>query len=59
MKEIPREEWAKETIREAASACSAENTISPETDAIKALAMMNQSGVSRLLVADTAAWWGW
>ena len=52
VKEIPREAWCRETIREAASPCSAENTISPETDAIKALAMMNQSGVSRLLVVD-------
>ena len=52
VKEIPREAWSRETIREAASPCSPENTISPETDAIKALAMMNQSGVSRLLVVD-------
>lgn len=52
VKEIPREEWDRETIREAASPCSAENTISPSTDAIKALAMMNQTGVSRLLVVD-------
>ena len=52
MKEIPREAWDRETIREAASPCSPENTISPDTDAIKALAMMNQSGVSRLLVVE-------
>jgi Zn-dependent protease/CBS domain-containing protein len=52
VKEIPRENWTHETIREAASACSAENTISPNTDAIKALASMNQSGVSRLLVVE-------
>jgi Zn-dependent protease len=52
VKEIPREDWGRETIREAASPCSAENTISPGTDAVKALAMMNQSGVSRLLVVD-------
>ena len=50
VKEIPREAWSRETIREAASQCSPENTISPDTDAIKALAMMTQSGVSRLLV---------
>jgi Zn-dependent protease len=52
VKEIPREAWDRETIREAASPCSPENTISPGTDAIKALAMMNQSGVSRLLVVE-------
>jgi Zn-dependent protease/CBS domain-containing protein len=52
VKEIPREAWGRETVREAASACSAENTISPDTDAIKALALMNQSGVTRLLVVE-------
>jgi Zn-dependent protease/CBS domain-containing protein len=52
VKEIPREKWSRETIREAASPCSPENTIPPQTDAIKALAMMNQSGVSRLLVVE-------
>jgi CBS domain-containing protein len=52
VKDIPREAWDRETIREAASPCSEENTISPDTDAIKALAMMTQSGVSRLLVVE-------
>jgi Zn-dependent protease/CBS domain-containing protein len=52
VKEIPREKWSRETIREAASPCSPENTIPPQTDAIKALAMMTQSGVSRLLVVE-------
>jgi len=52
VKDIPREAWDRETIREAASPCSEENTISPGTDAIKALSMMNQSGVSRLLVVE-------
>jgi Zn-dependent protease/CBS domain-containing protein len=52
VKEIPREAWSRETIREAASQCSPENTIAPDTDAIKALAMMNQTGVSRMLVVE-------
>ncbi len=52
VKEIPREEWSRETIREVADPCSADNSISPQTDAIKALAMMSQGGVSRLLVVD-------
>jgi Zn-dependent protease/predicted transcriptional regulator len=52
VKEIPRQAWSRETIREVASPCSAENTISPQTDAIKALAMMNQGGISRLLVVE-------
>jgi Zn-dependent protease/CBS domain-containing protein len=52
VKEIPREKWNSETIREAASPCSPENTIPPQTDAVKALAMMSQGGVSRLLVVE-------
>jgi Zn-dependent protease/CBS domain-containing protein len=52
VKEIPRENWTHETIREAATACSPDNTISPDTDAIKALGRMNQTGVSRLLVVE-------
>jgi Zn-dependent protease/CBS domain-containing protein len=52
VKEIPREAWGRETIRAAAGNCSPENTISPKTDAIKALAMMNQTGNSRLLVVE-------
>jgi predicted transcriptional regulator len=52
VKEIPQEAWSRETVREAARPCSADNTISPATDAIKALAVMNQSGVSRMLVVE-------
>jgi Zn-dependent protease/CBS domain-containing protein len=52
VKEIPREAWSRETVREAASPISAENTISAATDAVKALAMMNQSAASRLLVVE-------
>ncbi len=52
VKEVPREEWGREPIRDLASACSPENTIAPQTDAIKALAMMNQTGISRLMVVE-------
>jgi len=52
VQEIPREDWGRVTLREAASGCSPDNTISPQTDAIKALARMNQTGVSRLLVVE-------
>jgi len=52
VKEIPQEAWGRETIREAASPCSADNTISPATDAVKALGMMSQGGVSRMLVVE-------
>ncbi len=52
VKEIPREAWGRETVGPLASRCTPENTIEPEADATKALALMNQTGVSRLLVVE-------
>ncbi len=52
VKEVPREDWERETVGHLAAPCSAENTITPDTDAVKALARMNQTGSSRLLVID-------
>jgi Zn-dependent protease/predicted transcriptional regulator len=52
VKDIPREAWSRTTIHDLANTCSVENTISPQTDAIKALGAMNQTGVSRLLVVE-------
>ena len=37
---------------EIAERCPPEIFIAPETDAVKALAIMNQTGLSRLLVAE-------
>ncbi len=52
VKEIPRNEWAYRTVGEVAKRCAVDNTISPEADAVKALAKMNRTGRSRLLVID-------
>ncbi|MCX5890488.1 MAG: site-2 protease family protein [Deltaproteobacteria bacterium] len=52
IKEIPKEQWSRETVAEMAKKCAPEATIGPETDAVKALAIMNQTGLSRLLVAE-------
>jgi Zn-dependent protease/CBS domain-containing protein len=52
IKEVPRENWTQETVGALVSRGSRENTISPETDAVKALALMNKAGISRLLVAE-------
>lgn len=52
IKEIPRERWSQETIGKLANQCSVENTISPETDAVQALALMNRTGNTRLLVVE-------
>jgi CBS domain-containing protein len=52
VKEVPREEWAQKRIGELAANCSVDNTLTPDTDAIKALALMNRTGVSRLMVTE-------
>jgi Zn-dependent protease/predicted transcriptional regulator len=49
---IPREEWATQTVGAVSLACNEETTVSPEEDANKALAIMNRTGNSRLLVVD-------
>ncbi len=50
IKDIPKEEWQMKRVGDLAAACDRDNTVPPETDAIKALSIMNQSGNSRLLV---------
>ena len=52
VKEIPREEWAQRQVGEVAKSCSADNTVSPDTDAIKALSIMRHNRVSRLMVVE-------
>ena len=49
---VPRERWAWVSVGEAMSGCNAENTVSPETDAVAALTLMQRTGNSRLMVAD-------
>jgi len=52
IKQVPREQWDDITIGDIVKPCSAENTISPDTDAVKALSIMNRTGNSRLMVVD-------
>ena len=52
VKEIPREEWGRRTAGDMAAACSPENTVAPETDAMEALSLMNRTGSSRLMVLE-------
>ena len=52
VKDLPRGEWAAHEVGEMARACSAENTIGPDEDVMKALALMQRTGRSRLMVAD-------
>jgi len=52
VREMPREQWSQRRVGEVVVPCSKENTISPHADAMQALATMNQTGNSRLLVVD-------
>jgi predicted transcriptional regulator len=52
VKEIDRKDWASRSVGELARGCSEENTIGPDEDVMKALALMQKTGRSRLLVAE-------
>lgn len=52
IKEIPRNQWRSKTVGDLVDTCSSLNTISSKTDIIKALAIMNQTKNSRLMVVE-------
>jgi CBS domain-containing protein len=49
IKDLPREEWNRHTVREVSRVCAGA-TVGPDTDAVKALSLMNSTGNSKLLV---------
>jgi len=49
---LPREKWPWKTVREVMSPCAAENSITPDTDALEALTLMSRTGNSRLMVMN-------
>jgi Zn-dependent protease/CBS domain-containing protein len=50
IRELPSEEWDRQTVGAIAEPCSPENTISPDEEAMEALARMSRDRRSRLLV---------
>jgi len=52
IKGVPMEEWGIRTVGSVVEACSPDNTVSPDTDAMEALSLMNRSGASRLMVVE-------
>jgi Zn-dependent protease/CBS domain-containing protein len=52
VKELPREEWDRQTVGALCHQCSPENTVAPDSDAMEALARMSGSGSSRLMVVE-------
>jgi Zn-dependent protease len=52
VKRFPREEWDTKTVSYLTSQCSNDNSIDPHADAMKAMSIMRQSGLSRLMVVE-------
>jgi Zn-dependent protease len=52
IKQVPREEWREHSVKEVTTRCSEDNTIGPQEDASRALALMHRTGNSRLMVVD-------
>jgi len=52
LKDVPRGEWPRRTVGEVAASCDAATVIGPDTEAMAALGVMNETGNSRLLVVD-------
>jgi Zn-dependent protease/CBS domain-containing protein len=52
VKQLPREEWNRQTVGAIAVPCNDDNTVAPDEDAMRALAKMSRSANSRLLVVE-------
>jgi len=52
VKNVPKSEWDKRTVKEFAVHCSSDNSVTPDTDAIDVLSKMKQTGQSRLMVVE-------
>ena len=52
VKGVPREEWDAHTVEEIVQPCTPENTITPDTDSIEALRLMQRSRNSGLMVVE-------
>ena len=52
VRELPREDWDRQTVGALAEQCGPDNTVRADTDAMEALSRMSRSGASRLMVVD-------
>jgi len=52
VRDLPRDEWDRQTVGSLAERCSPENTVRADTDAMEALSRMSRTGASRLMVVD-------
>ena len=52
IKELPREEWDRQSVGAITEPCGEDNSVTPDEDAMKALARMSRSASSRLMVVE-------
>jgi signal-transduction protein with cAMP-binding, CBS, and nucleotidyltransferase domain len=52
VRELPRDEWDRQTVGALAARCTPETTVGADTDAMEALSRMSRTGASRLMVVD-------
>jgi Zn-dependent protease/predicted transcriptional regulator len=52
VKQVPNAEWDRRTVGDVTVPCTPHNTVSPDADAVAALAQMRREKTSRLLVAQ-------
>jgi Zn-dependent protease len=53
VKAVPADRWAETSVGEITEACTPENSVPPQTDAMQALSLMNRTGRGRLLVVES------
>lgn len=52
IRRLPREEWDSQTVGAIADRCSPDNTVTADSDALRALSLMTRTGASRLMVME-------
>jgi Zn-dependent protease len=52
VKQMPRNEWNRHSLREITQACSPQNTVTPDTNAANVLSIMSHEGDRGLVVVD-------
>ena len=52
IREVPRDQWDRQTVGSVARDCSSDNTVAADADAMEALSKMTSAKASRLMVVD-------
>ena len=52
IKQLPQDQWTTTRVADLLKPCDETNAVHPQTDAMNALAMLNRTGSSRLMVVD-------